>query len=303
MITLELQDGRRFSFEADAAIDAQPSPSNELLEISSITYEDFNQSFSPKDGADFLIKSANRPDTIYVIELKTGRFKSPVKQLTDRAVQRAIHSVMPGYNNSDELEIHRQLWAVNLSRHLIFTFEANADGALGRRTAYKLTQVENQNSEESADSIVDKQDVISTHSLIRRIDNWETRIRNLYSLVGEWVEEIDGAYTTDDQDSVVMNEELMRRYGISPRQLPVLSIKKDGELVATIKPYGLWTIGSNGRIDLYSPKLTGFIVDRSEPYSSPIWQLYGSNDKRFRGKRIRDGVNFDQASLKFVLGA
>jgi hypothetical protein len=86
-----------------------------------------------------------------------------------------------------------------------------------------------------------------------------------------------------------MDEELMRRYSIPSRQLPTLLINKADGIIKVI-PKGLWVIGANGRIDLFTSRGLFMLVDFAvEPFGRPLWKIYGPDH--------RTGVDFTTDEL------
>jgi hypothetical protein len=121
----------------------------------------------------------------------------------------------------------------------------------------------------------------------RRVESWVRKIDDLYaeirkSAAAKLITVEDGAPTT-------MDEELMRRYGIPSRQLPTLLIKKADGIIKVI-PKGLWVIGANGRIDLFTSRGLFMLVDfAAEPFDRPHWKIYGPDR--------RAGVDFTPDEL------
>lgn len=121
------------------------------------------------------------------------------------------------------------------------------------------------------DSMVKKSDIE------RRVEDWRARLDRLYSTVEEWLPE----WATVDRSSTVrMNEELMRRYGVSPVDLSILNIYDGDQGRAKLVPRGLWIIGANGRIDLYVGESHYIVVDRSENFMPPDWRIASASERR-----------------------
>ena len=114
--------------------------------------------------------------------------------------------------------------------------------------------------------------ITSREDLIDRIEDWKQRISTLYNKVKEWLPENEG-YEICIEKPVSMYEELMEKYHIDPVALDTADILKNEQLVLTIKPYGLWVIGSNGRLDLLNKKGVHFLLDLSENFQNPKWML------------------------------
>lgn len=93
---------------------------------------------------------------------------------------------------------------------------------------------------------------------------------------------------------MTMHEELMEEFGLPPESIDTADIYKDGRLLASFKPKGLWIIGANGRIDLLTSKGSYILVDGAEQFQPPKWLIYSPEDKR-------NGKPFDKSSLLKIL--
>ena len=67
------------------------------------------------------------------------------------------------------------------------------------------------------DDVTDEK--IDAKHIRQRVDDWEKRLGGLYAMINEWLP--DG-WTACEGAPVRMHEELMREFGIAPRQLPTL---------------------------------------------------------------------------------
>ncbi len=80
-----------------------------------------------------------------------------------------------------------------------------------------------------------------------------------------------------------MYEEIMQQYQVEPTTMKVLDIYKGNNIVATIKPIGLWLIGANGRVDILCKNGTATLIDKSDKFEKPDWIAYYGT-KGFEGK-------------------
>ena len=85
------------------------------------------------------------------------------------------------------------------------------------------------------------------------------------------------------------------------RQLPILRVRKAGKEVLTFKPYGLWVIGANGRIDLFGRDGSYFLVDRATGFQPPQWHVFGSSDRKLQGRRLAEGIDFTEDTFGSLL--
>lgn len=110
-----------------------------------------------------------------------------------------------------------------------------------------------------------------------KVDQWVARIADLYQQVAEWVSPIGGVRSSQDR-KIEMSEELMRKYAVPARELPILDVFRGDEPVVSFVPRGLWIIGASGRIDIIVPSGTQILVNVGE--EAVDWQLVSSKDRR-----------------------
>jgi len=110
----------------------------------------------------------------------------------------------------------------------------------------------------------------------RRVDDWAARVETLLQSIESWLPPRWSARGR----KVLMDEELMRHYGVSPRELPALDLLEGSTLRATVDPLGLWVVGGNGRVDLRGPNGLFVLVDVSEEMGRSAWRIAPANDRR-----------------------
>ena len=110
---------------------------------------------------------------------------------------------------------------------------------------------------------------IDAEHVRRRVDDWEERLGGLFAAIGGWLP--DGREARQGAP-VVMDEELMRRFGVAAKRMPTLDLGDRTGHVARLVPRGLWIIGSNGRVDLKRDGRRYLIVDMAESFEAPDWQ-------------------------------
>jgi hypothetical protein len=119
---------------------------------------------------------------------------------------------------------------------------------------------------------------LSKQKVLNRIDDWEKRVHDLFLDIEIWIKDIPNVTLVHTKE-MEMYEELMWKYKIPSRKLETANILMDGKIIMALRPYGLWIIGANGRIDLLYKNGGFYIIDNSEKYKSPIWKLYSTNNK------------------------
>ena len=112
-------------------------------------------------------------------------------------------------------------------------------------------------------------DSIDARHIRRRVDDWEERLNGLFAAIGGWLP--DG-WKARQGAPVVMDEELMRRFGVAAKRMPTLELRDSAGHVARLVPRGLWIIGSNGRVDLKRDGRRYLMIDMAENFETPDWQ-------------------------------
>ena len=112
-------------------------------------------------------------------------------------------------------------------------------------------------------------ETIDAMHIRRRVDDWEERLGELFAVLGAWLPE---GWEARPGTPVVMDEELMRKFGVTAKRMPTLELKDRAGHVARLVPRGLWIIGSNGRVDLKRDGRHYLIVDMAENFEEPDWQ-------------------------------
>jgi hypothetical protein len=125
----------------------------------------------------------------------------------------------------------------------------------------------------------------------RRVDDWGQRIDDLYANVESW---LPAGWRAERRRIVHMNEEMMRKFGVPGRDLPVLDLVHSGAPEAYIEPRGLWIIGANGRIDLIRRPRHYVIVDSAKGFRTPKWRIALLSERR-------NQKPFGKASLRSIL--
>ncbi|TNC11977.1 hypothetical protein FF100_17180 [Methylobacterium terricola] len=117
--------------------------------------------------------------------------------------------------------------------------------------------------------------VLDAAHLRARIDDWRRRIDDLYREIAEWFPHLG----VDWDGTTVMDEPVMRAYGVPPVRLPVLRLVEADTEVAAFAPGGLWIIGVNGRIDLSAGQNRFVILDKAGIFAPPRWTIAPGLDR------------------------
>lgn len=114
---------------------------------------------------------------------------------------------------------------------------------------------------------------VTSQHVARRVDDWLERLTALVDDIKAWA--AANGWKAIDGEPISMLEPLMERYGLQARQQPTLSLQHHtGGGMVSILPKGLWVIGANGRVDIYSPKGAFVLIDVADQFQPPQWTLH-----------------------------
>ena len=120
---------------------------------------------------------------------------------------------------------------------------------------------------------------ITPQHVEQRVADWERRIDGLYTQIESW---LPAGYSAQRDRTMLMHEEMMQKFGVAAKKLPILEITRDSVPVAKIEPRGLWIIGANGQLDMIVGKNQYVIVDTAENFASPSWIFTPFSNRRNR---------------------
>lgn len=136
---------------------------------------------------------------------------------------------------------------------------------------------------------IDGLDVTPRHVGLR-VDDWLERLTALFDSIEAWA--AANNWRAKRGPPISMLEPLMERYGLQPRDQPTLTLQPmNGGGVVSIQPRGLWVIGANGRVDVFSPRGAFVLIDVADQFQAPQWTLHHlgkGKGERFEPKLIAD---------------
>jgi hypothetical protein len=113
---------------------------------------------------------------------------------------------------------------------------------------------------------------ITEEKVVERIDDWLRRLGDLYEQIKTWA--AAQGWSAENGSTMPMHEELMRQFGVPAREQRTLVIRDPQGAEIWVRPKGLWVIGANGRVDIYSRKGAFVLVDIADAFKAPQWVLH-----------------------------
>jgi hypothetical protein len=130
--------------------------------------------------------------------------------------------------------------------------------------------------------------VFNRARVVEEVEDWVHRVGALYQDIRAWL----GArrdLRCEQTRTVTMSEEMMQKFAVTDREIPVLDVLDADQVIASFVPRGLWLIGSWGRIDVITRDGTQILVALGG-VGNLKWRLVSPED---RGRM----VPFDKNAL------
>ena len=115
-------------------------------------------------------------------------------------------------------------------------------------------------------------------NIVRGVAEWADRVETLYDQVVEWSKGVANIQIEKIR-TVVMSEELMQKYAVPDKELPILDIISHESPVLSFVPRGRWILGARGRIDIITQTATFMLVDQGDGEAAS-WKLVSSKNRR-----------------------
>ena len=176
----------------------------------------------------------------------------------------------------------REIWGFNLERlslGIVWT-EAGSSPRMSELPALDVWEFNEDGSEFTRSEVVAK------------VDEWSRRVAALYDEVEAWAWE-DGLTVLRDR-TIPLSEELMQKYAVPDRDMPILDLLNGTTPVVTMKPDGLWLIGFNGLIDVITRHGTFWLAGIPQVPAPPVWKLIDPRD--------RSRMDWGKDALRSLLG-
>jgi len=106
-----------------------------------------------------------------------------------------------------------------------------------------------------------------------RIRDWRRRLRGLFAQIEGWTRYMRDRPSVSKGVTQQRNEQMMREFGVAPRQLPTLTIHcLQGSI--EFAPSCLWIVGANGRVNVSVGDTPYTLFDMGGEDRQPSdWQL------------------------------
>src|SRR5260221_2211261 len=135
------------------------------------------------------------------------------------------------------------------------------------RTTIELNNLELKDNETMTLEIMEREHVL------KRVQDWKKRVRDLYKEMGVWIKEKQGLDIVIGRP-IRMYEEMMQEFEIPEDQIDTADILEKKRIILTFKPKGLWIIGANGRVDIISKRGNYILVDTGHQFQPANWYIH-----------------------------
>ena len=121
--------------------------------------------------------------------------------------------------------------------------------------------------------------------VVQEVEDWLRRIEQLYANVQDWLRDVRDL-KFEQTRHVIMSEEMMHEFAVMERELAILDVIRDNEVVISFVPRGLWLIGAWGRIDLISKNRTTTLIaiKKDDSYEWRLAEQYNRRETRIFDK-------------------
>ncbi|WP_336601903.1 hypothetical protein [Paraburkholderia bengalensis] len=115
--------------------------------------------------------------------------------------------------------------------------------------------------------------------VVAEVARWEKDVKQLYTDVSSWYGDIPDV-KFELSRTVTMSEELMQKFAVSDRELPILDVVAGGQVLASFVPRGLWLIGAWGRIDVITQTQTRTLIMTRVENGGLEWCIVSPENRR-----------------------
>ena len=113
----------------------------------------------------------------------------------------------------------------------------------------------------------------------QKVRDWRRRLIELYAEIEGWSRHMRGRASVERGVVRQRHEQMMRDFGVAPRDLPTLIVHTDDRRIE-FAPSCLWILGANGRVDVSVGDTPHTLVDMGGSDGQPSdWQLVNPDPK------------------------
>jgi hypothetical protein len=117
--------------------------------------------------------------------------------------------------------------------------------------------------------------------VVEKLDNWLLRINDLYLEIENWAK-TDASLRVERVRTLTMREDLMEKFYVPEKVIPILDIYRNDILDISVVPSGLWVIGAYGRIDIIGKEARRVLLGTKDE-DKIVWAVFkGPNQKLVR---------------------
>lgn len=131
--------------------------------------------------------------------------------------------------------------------------------------------------------------VFRRDQVVHAVDDWERRVDALYGQIQNWLGDRPDIHF-DRSRTVTMSEDLMQKFAVSEKQLPVLDVLSNDQVAASFVPRGLWLIGAWGRIDVITQSQTRILVATKDNSGAYEWCLVSTENRLKTSPLTKNGL-------------
>lgn len=120
---------------------------------------------------------------------------------------------------------------------------------------------------------------ITKENVELRIHEWIVQLNSLFDKIEEWIQAFPD-YRVKREQTTQRIEELMQRYGVKPREVPILKILSERQTISFV-PSAIWIIGADGRVNITTNrKQYGLVYTRKPRSRIRNWFLVSPDPSR-----------------------
>ena len=127
---------------------------------------------------------------------------------------------------------------------------------------------------EKTDSSLFRRDMV-----IAEVSRWVESVEELYKDVIDWCSDVPDV-KFESSRTVTMSEELMQKFAVNDRELPILDVVMGDQVLASLVPRGLWLVGAWGRIDVITQKQTQMLIMMRVEDGGLEWRIVSPDNRR-----------------------